>query len=148
MSALYTSTKFLRDLFLEVPSVKTITSDTEDSIDWYSNTIYPLININLISSTPLEQVHRVSFNINVFQQRDYKPSPQTERFLGDNMIDNLDETYTIASQVLNKLRSFYNDQEIDLISISDVQFLKKVRSKELDGCWFNVVLEIPNKISC
>lgn len=145
---LYTTTKFLRDLFLAVPSVKTITSETEDNIDWYSTTIFPLININLVSSTPLEQVHRISYNINIFQQRDSVPKLQTERFLGDNMIDNLDETYTIATIMANKLRSFYNEQGIELISMTDVQFLKKVRSKELDGCWFNVILEVPNVTEC
>ena len=145
---LYTTTKFLRDLFLSVPAVKTITSDTEDNIDWYSTTIFPLININLVSSTPLEQVHRVSYNVNIFQQRDVTAKIQTERFLGDSMIDNLDQTYTIATVITNKLRSFYNEQGVELISMTDVQFLKKVRNKELDGCWFNVILEVPNVTEC
>lgn len=145
---LYKATKFLKDRFKNIPSVKTISTDTLDNIDWYSTTIYPLINIDLATATPLEAVHRVTFNIGVYQQRDTVSKADTAKFLKGNMIDNLEETYTITTQMINELRSFYNEDGIDIFSTTDIQFVKKVKNKELDGCSFQIVLELDNTIGC
>ena len=129
---LYKVNKFLKDRFEAVPSVKTITTDTEDNIDWYANSQYPLVNINMISATPIDGVHRINFTIGIYKQRDTVAKQRDGKYLTDNMIDNLESAYTIASQMINNLYSFYNEEYIEIFNLSEITFLKNVRAKKID----------------
>lgn len=145
---LYKVNKFLKERFEAVPSVKTITTDTEDNIDWYSNSQYPLVNINMINAIPIEGVHRINFTIGIYKQRDTVAKQRDGKYLTDNMIDNLESAYTIASQMINNLYSFYNEDFIEIFNLSEITFLKNVRAKNLDGVQFSITLEIDDSLDC
>ena len=142
-------TNFIIDRFRANTMVNTISVKPQSEIDFEKSNIYPLVNIDLTALQPLESVHQMTFNITVFQQRDIKPTINLDnKLLNTNLIDNLNETYSIASKFINYMRSFNNDEDIEVISISEVTPLKNVLTNGLDGVTFNIVLEIPDLTGC
>lgn len=142
-------TNFVIDRFRANTLVNTISVKPQSEIDFEKSNIYPLVNIDLTALQPIESVHQMTFNITVFQQRDTKPTINLDnKLLNTNLIDNLNETYSIASKFINYIRSFNNDEDIEVISISEVTPLKNVLTNGLDGVTFNIVLEIPDLTGC
>lgn len=142
-------TNFIIDRFRANTMVNTISVKPQSEIDFEKSNVYPLVNVDLTALQPIESVHQMTFNITVFQQRDIKPTINLDnKLLNTNLIDNLNETYSIASKFINYMRSFNNDEDIEVISISEVTPLKNVLTNGLDGVTFNVVLEIPDLTGC
>lgn len=142
-------TNFIIDRFRANTLVNTISVKPQSEIDFEKSNIYPLVNIDLTALQPLESVHQMTFNITVFQQRDTKPTINLDnKLLNTNLIDNLNETYSIASKFINYIRSFNNDEDIEVISITEVIPLKNALTNGLDGVTFNITLEIPDLTGC
>lgn len=142
-------TNFIIDRFRANTLVNTISVKPQSEIDFEKSNIYPLVNIDLTALQPLESVHQMTFNITVFQQRDTKPTINLDnKLLNTNLIDNLNETYSIASKFINYIRSFNNDEDIEVISTTEVTPLKNALTNGLDGVTFNIVLEIPDLTGC
>lgn len=142
-------TNFIIDRFRANTLVNTISVKPQSEIDFEKSNIYPLVNIDLTALQPLESVHQMTFNITVFQQRDTKPTINLDnKLLNTNLIDNLNETYSIASKFINYIRSFNNDEGIEVINITEVIPLKNALTNGLDGVTFNIVLEIPDLTGC
>ena len=68
------------------------------------------MDIDLNQSEVLETVHRFYYIIHIYQQRDSEPRTNlNNKLLNTNMIDNLNETYSIATKLINNVRSYNND---------------------------------------
>ena len=107
------------------------------------------MDIDLNQSEVLETVHRFYYIIHIYQQRDIEPKVNLDnKLLNTNMIDNLNETYSIATKLINNVRSYNNDLDIDVVQVTPVEMLKNVSTNLLDGVTFTIVLEIPNTTGC
>ena len=87
----------------------------------------------------------MSFEISIVQQRDKRPVKTDSKLLDDtNYIDNVNETHSIAERFINVLDRQNNNLNIELNTISKLDFLKEFSRENLDGVQFTVDLSIPN----
>lgn len=143
------TTKYVIDKFKENPLTNTIVIGKASEIDTNKSNIYPLVNIDILQSEILDNVHRINYNITILQQRDITNTLNLDnKLLNENMIDNLNETYSIATKFINNIRSYNNEFDIDVVSVTSVQMIKYARTNLLDGVSFNVVLDIPDNTGC
>ena len=143
------ATNFLIERFQDNPLVNTISCMKQTEIDHNKANIYPLVNIDLNQSEVLETVHRFYYIIHIYQQRDSEPRTNlNNKLLNTNMIDNLNETYSIATKLINNVRSYNNDLDIDVVQVTPVEMLKNVSTNLLDGVTFTIVIEAPNTTGC
>lgn len=142
-------TNFIIDKFESDSLVNTITVKPQTEIDFEKSNIYPLVNVDLTTLNPIGAVHRFTYTISVFQQRDTEPTINlNNKLLNTNMIDNLNETYSIASRFINNVRNFYNDKDVDVFEVTEVIPSKNAFTNGLDGVTFNITLEIPDLTGC
>lgn len=143
------TTKYVIDKFKENPLTNTIVIGKASEIDTNKSNIYPLVNIDILQSEILDNVHRINYNITILQQRDITNTLNLDnKLLNENMIDNLNETYNIATKFINNIRSYNNEFDIDVVSVTSVQMIKYARTNLLDGVTFNIVLDIPDNTGC
>lgn len=144
-----TITDFLIDKFKSNPLTNTISFKRTDSIDHNKANIYPLVNLDLLSSTYLNGVHFLNYEITIYQQRDSKPEMNLEnKLLNTNQIDNYNETYTIAAKFMNQVLSYHNSDNIDIDSSTPIAFLAYDSTNGLDGVRFSIVLTMDDNIGC
>lgn len=144
-----TTTNFVIEKFKENPLVNTISVAKQTEIDHNKANIYPLVNVDLVQSEVLETSHRMYYIVHIYQQRDSEPRANLDnKLLNTNMIDNLNETYMIASKFINNVRSYNNEHDIDVYQVSTVEMLKNVSTNLLDGVTFTMTLDIPDSTGC
>lgn len=125
--------------------VNTISIVPTIQMDANKENVYPLVNIDMLSSTIQSDVVIVSFEISIVQQRDKRPVKTDSKLLDDtNYIDNVNETHSIAERFINVLDRQNNDLNIELNTISKLDFLKEFSRENLDGVQFTIDLSIPN----
>lgn len=143
------TTNFVIEKFKQNPLVNTISCAKQTDIDHNKANIYPLVNIDLVSSEILETSHRMYYVIHIYQQRDSEPRVNLDnKLLNTNMIDNLNETYQIATKFVNNVRSYNNEYDIDVYQLSQIEMLKNVSTNLLDGVTFTMTLDIPDSTGC
>ena len=126
--------------------VNTITLVDTEEIDFNKENIYPLVNIDFISTNPQEQNILADFEITIIQQRDIKPRRTDSKLLEDsNFIDNINETHSVGLKFLNVLLKQNNSENIEIESHTDLEALKNWNNSGLDGFQFTVSLSIPNE---
>lgn len=147
------TTEYLINKFKENPLTNTIVIGKESEIDHNKSNIYPLVNIDIVQSEIIDLTgsitHRINYNINILQQRDLPSKLNLDnKLLNTNMVDNLNETYVIATKAINNIRSYHNDLDIEVYSVTPIQMVKYSGTNLLDGVYFNIVLEIPDSTGC
>lgn len=143
----YQLTSYIINEFKDNPIVNTISFEKTSEIDFNKENIYPLVNVDLVSTPPITNLIRVNYVITILQQRDYENSLNNDKLLNkDNLIDNLNETYTILTRFINSFNTMTED--IDLVSTSDIEFVKNEGTQNLDGVRITIVLEIVNSTPC
>lgn len=142
-------TKYVIEEFRKNPLVNTISVSKQSEIDFNKANIYPIVNIDLISSDIVGNVHRFTYVIHILQQRDLKSETNLDnKLLNTNMIDNLNETYSVATKFINNIRSYNNEFDIDVFFVTPITMLKYNYSNLLDGVTFSVTLDIPDSTGC
>lgn len=136
----------LESYFRENKLVNTVSFKNEFEVDMNKANIYPLVNINLQRAYSLDAVNRFIIQFTILQQRDIKPTlnKDNKRF-GDNLVDNYNETFEIASSFLRRLRV---DQDIDILSETEIEFINKEYTSILDGVEFTLSVEVDNETAC
>jgi hypothetical protein len=131
-------------------SVNTISTVDTREMDNNKTNIYPLVNVDLLSSQILEQVIIQSFKVTVIQQRDiYSRKTDSKLLENSNYIDNINETHSICQRFINVLTHQNNDINIEIDRLTDLDILKNWRGSGVDGCQFTIDLSIQNKgLSC
>lgn len=125
--------------------VNTISIVPTLQMDSNKENVYPLVNIDMLNSVVQSDVIVVSFEITIVQQRDKRPVKTDSKLLGDtNYLDNVNETHSIAQRFINVLDRQNNSLNIEVDTISKLDFLKEFGRENLDGVQFIVDLSIPN----
>jgi hypothetical protein len=136
---------YVIELFNSNNLVNTISTVDDEMIDANKENIYPVVNLDLQYSIIENDVIVVSLKITVVQQRDQRPVILSSKLMTDtNFIDNINETHSICQKFINYLTRKNNNKNIEIRSISNVDFLKEWRQNKLDGCVFVILLTIPN----
>lgn len=134
------------------PLVNTITTVVTSGLDINKENIYPLVNIDLVSSTvsyPDAEMLSVNFQITVVQQRDIIPNVTDNKLLlNSNWRDNINETHSIANTFISKIMRQLNLHNINVESVTAITFFDESYINGLDGCQFGINLTIPNTTSC
>ena len=141
---------FIIEEFNSDELVNTISIIPTGLIDLNKENIYPLVNVDLLSADIQDDVIVFDFRITIVKQREIRPIKTDSKLLSDsNYIDNINETLSISQRFINVLTRQNNDENIDIVSKSDVDILKEWRSSSLDGVQFTIELSIPNEgVSC
>lgn len=148
MNELYLVSQFIITKFQENPMVNTVTFEKTSDIDLNKENIYPISNIDLIDSIVLDELITFNFIITVIQQRDIDNELNNDKLFGSNLIDNLNETHSIAVRFINNIRKGYNDENIDIESVGNLSMVKFNNTNLLDGVRFNLAVSIPNNTPC
>lgn len=141
---------FLINHFENEPLINTISCVKEDEIGANKQTIYPLINIELIEIPTFLESNFVyfSFRISALSDRDFdKKVKQTKLIGGDNKIDNFNEMHYVLQKFINKVSKSNNPDSIDVSSIGSIEPLDGITTTVLDGFSFEITLSIPNTVS-
>jgi hypothetical protein len=141
--------KFLINYFSNDDLVNTVTLAKTIEIDHNQNNIYQLVNIDLTGSNVTYQAITFSFQITALQQRDKPNTNYDSKLLSDtNYLSNMNETHFVLNRFINVLMKQDND-EIYLLSNSDLRPLRNFNRQDLDGWQFTVTFQLPNTVpSC
>ena len=141
--------EFLINYFSNDDLVNTVTLAKTIEIDHNQNNIYQLVNIDLTGSNVTEQAVTFSFQITALQQRDKPNTNYDSKLLSDtNYLSNMNETHFVLNRFINVLMKQDND-EIYLLSNSDLRPLRNFNRQDLDGWQFTVTFQLPNTVpSC
>ena len=149
MTELSTVSIFLVDKFKSQPLVTTISFEKTGEIDSNKNNIYPLVNIDIVDTDPIGDILTFNYVITILQQRDIDNELNNDKILNkDNMIDNLNECYAIATRCVNNIERTENDYDIEILRKSNITLLKDFNTQKLDGVRFNLSLSIQNNTPC
>lgn len=149
MTELSTVSIFLVDKFKSQPLVNTISFEKTGEIDANKNNIYPLVNIDIVDTDPIGDILTFNYIITILQQRDIDNELNNDKILNkDNMIDNLNECYAIATRCVNNIERTENDYDIEILRKSNITLLKDFNTQKLDGVRFNLSLSIQNNTPC
>ena len=146
MNQFYLVVELLRQRLENNPNVNTVVFSRTDEKDLYKKSIYPLVQINP-TAAPMtsSQVSYFSFEIACLDQRDISKSIATDKFEGnDNIQDNLNITYTILNDLVSWLRRQNNTYSIELESVSEANPIIFNDYNLLDGWFITITLKIPN----
>ena len=149
MTELSTVSIFLVDKFKSQPLVNTISFEKTGEIDANKNNIYPLVNIDIVDTDPIGDILTFNYVITILQQRDIDNELNNDKILNkDNMIDNLNECYAIATRCVNNIERNENEYDIEILRKSNITLLKDFNTQKLDGVRFNLSLSIQNNTPC
>lgn len=125
--------------------VNTITTLSNDLVDTNKENIYPIVNVDYRTSNVQEDVILFSYHIKALDQNDvYTHSTDSKLQEDTNQSDILNETFNICQSFINSFRQ-YNNDDIEMSSVSDVTVIKNQNLNDLSGHEFDIVLSIPNE---
>lgn len=146
----YKITSFIKTLLTDNEEVSTVVFGRTEDKDLYKKSLYPLVHVNP-RSAPLQSsnVTLFSFEIAVMDQRDLSTTTvDYDKYEGqDNLVDNLNTTYSIINRFITELRLTNNADYIELESVSDATPIIFKDHNLLDGWLITVTLQMPNNLS-
>lgn len=143
----YSTTKIVIDKLDTNILVNTISFEKTQDLDLNKENIYILVNVDLVSSIIGDSRNQFKYIISILNQRDLDNVFNNDKIFSDNYIDNINECHTVANLMINQIRSNASD-ELDLVSVSEVNILSLVGSNMLDGVRFEIIVEVDNDLSC
>jgi hypothetical protein len=146
----YKCVQLIKERVENNPLVNTVIFARTNEKDLYKKNIFPIVHINPISS-PFQnsQVNRFTFEVGSMEQRDIPDAKKDTKFEGDdNIIDNLNLTYTVLNDLVSWLQLQKNEDDIELIQVSEFQPLLFTDFNVLDGWVVRITLEIRNDEIC
>ena len=136
---------FTVGLFDAMDLVNTVTTVKTNDMDLNKENIYPIVNIDMTSDTIETDAVLVSYTISILQQRDVTNKKTDSKLLIDtNVIDNVNETQTIAAKFINYLRWQNNALNIEIQSLGSLDSKQNFKGSGLDGFQFDIELSIFN----
>ena len=149
MNQFYLVVDLIKERLINNVNCNTVVFGATDDKDLYKKSIYPLAHINP-TSAPMNssQVSYFTFEIACLDQRDISKAPVTDKFDGnDNIQDNLNITYTILNDLVTWLRLQNNDYGVELDSVGDASPIIFKDHNTLDGWFVTLTLKIKNNQS-
>lgn len=145
MNELSRVSEYVIERFRTNPLVYTISFEKTSEMDYNKENIYPLVNIDILNSIINEFEIIISYKISILNDRNVDSKIISDKHFGTNFIDNLNECHTIANKFINELKLSNNYLDIEVISLSNIEFIK-LYNGQLDGLNFSISLSIDNKI--
>lgn len=126
-------------------NVHTITHGLRSMIDIDKKNIFPLVHLQVTSSSVDTSNVTFTFEIAVVDIRNISKQPVTDKFLSnDNELDNLNTCHAVLNRLVSILRNTNNDYSIDLVNAPTLQPIIFEESNLLDGWRTDLELTIPN----
>lgn len=126
-------------------SVHTITHGLRSMMDIDKKNIFPLVHLQVTSSTVSNSMATFIFEIAVVNLRNISKQQVTDKFLGnDNELDNLNTCHAILNRLVSILQNQNNTDAIQLVNIPTLQPIIFEESNLLDGWRCDLELIIPN----
>lgn len=148
MNQFYLVVDLLKSRLADNADVNTTVFGVSEDKDLYKKNIYPLVHIQPVSAEAGSRVSTFTFDIAALDQRDLSKQPITDKFIGnDDLQDNLNVTYAILNDLVSWLSRQNNDNLIELTNTGSFQPILFKDYNLLDGWVVQITLQIPNNIS-
>lgn len=148
MNQFYLVVDLLKSRLADNADVNTTVFGVSEDKDLYKKNIYPLVHIQPVSAESNSRVSTFTFDIAALDQRDLSKQPITDKFIGnDDLQDNLNVTYAILNDLISWLYRQNNDKLIELTNAGSFQPILFKDYNLLDGWVVQITLQIPNNIS-
>jgi hypothetical protein len=140
---------FLNTYFEAEPLINTISNVKYDKIGSFKETIYPLVNIELITiPTDIDtNLLTFTFKITAVSERDFDKTVKNTKLVGkDNKIDNLNAMHYVLQKFITKVSRSNNPYNISIDETTELDPIEDDFSSSLDGFTFDVTISVPNTI--
>ena len=147
MNQYYLALDYIKRSFEGAPFVNTITQGMNVP-DMDKMTIFPLVHINIESGNLTDSgVATFRFTLECLDVRNMSKEIITDKFLGnDNEIDNLNCTFGILNFAISKMRLTNDENNIELIAVTEPTPILLQYTSALDGWHMEVTVSVPNNI--
>jgi len=151
MNALYKAIELIKNRLEENELVNTIIFARQEEKDLYHKNIFPIAHIiplpvNFNSNNT--NVSTFGFEVGVFEQRDINPNQAESKFEGnDNVIDNLNLTYSIIQDLMGYLLSQNNNISLEVVAVGQMTPITFNDFNILDGYVISFEVQVPNDIN-
>lgn len=145
MREFYKVVDYLKITLSNDVNVHTITHGLRSMTDIDKKNIFPLVHLQVTSSTVSNSMATFIFEIAVVDLRNISKQPVTDKFLGnDNELDNLNTCHAVLNRLVSILQNQNNDYAIQLVNVPNLQPIIFEESNLLDGWRCDLELVIPN----
>lgn len=129
--------------------VNTITFNDTFVVDTQKENIYPLVAINLVSISGVDDLNLYNFRIICLQKRDVQRVMTPSKLMEDtNLIDNLSETENILQNFTNYITRLEINENINIQEKSNLTPLYNYAGAGVDGFQINITISYPNNGYC
>lgn len=148
MNGYFKATELLKNILQSYPTNVTVRTGRFNEMDLDKKTIYPLAYITQsLRSYASSQMNSYTFEIGILIDRDNSRSVIEEKFYdNDNEIDNFNDSDNILNYLITTLRLQNNEDNFELLSVTDAQPLFLSKHNLLDGWFLTLTLSNPNDI--
>lgn len=148
MNGYFKATELLKNILQSYPTNVTVRTGRFNEMDLDKKTIYPLVYITQsLRSYVSSQMNSYTFEIGILIDRDNSRSVIEEKFYdNDNEIDNFNDSDNILNYLITTLRLQNNEDNFELLSVTDAQPLFLSKHNLLDGWFLTLTLSNPNDI--
>lgn len=145
MREFYKVVDYLKTTLSNDINVHTITHGLRSMTDIDKKNIFPLVHLQVTSSTVSNSMATFIFEVAVVDLRNISKQPVTDKFLGnDNELDNLNTCHAVLNRLVSILQNQNNDYAIQLVNVPTLQPIIFEESNLLDGWRCDLELVIPN----
>lgn len=145
MREFYKVVDYLKTTLSNDINVHTITHGLRSMTDIDKKNIFPLVHLQVTSSTVSNSMATFIFEVAVVDLRNISKQPVTDKFLGnDNELDNLNTCHAVLNRLVSILQNQNNDYAIQLVNVPNLQPIIFEESNLLDGWRCDLELIIPN----
>lgn len=145
MREFYKVVDYLKETLSNDINVHTITHGLRSMTDIDKKNIFPLVHLQVTSSTVSNSMATFIFEVAVVDLRNISKQPVSDKFLGnDNELDNLNTCHAVLNRLVSILQNQNNDYAIQLVNVPSLQPIIFEESNLLDGWRCDLELVIPN----
>jgi aspartyl aminopeptidase len=145
MREFYKVVDYLKTTLEADVNVHTITHGLRSMTDIDKKNIFPLVHLQVTSSSVDTSNITFTFEIAVVDLRNISKAPVTDKFLSnDNELDNLNTCHAVLNRLVSILRNTNNADGIDIVNAPILQPIIFEESNLLDGWRTDLELIIPN----
>ncbi len=145
MREFYKVVDYLKTTLSNDVNVHTITHGLKSMMDIDKKNIFPLVHLQVTSSTVSNSMATFIFEVVAVDLRNISKQQVTDKFLGnDNELDNLNTCHAVLNRLVSILQNQNNTDAIQLVNTPTLQPIIFEESNLLDGWRCDLELIIPN----
>jgi hypothetical protein len=145
MREFYKVVDYLKTTLSNDVNVHTITHGLRSMMDIDKKNIFPLVHLQVTSSTVSNSMATFIFEVAVVDLRNISKQQVSNKFLGnDNELDNLNTCHAVLNRLVSILQNQNNNDAIQLVNTPTLQPIIFEDSNLLDGWRTDLELIIPN----